>query len=158
MNIANCMKVSVLRQRQFGGENRNRDIAERLFIREETVKVHIKYIMEKLGAPDRAQEESTNGCGSVAAGLKLSRDRLLGSDSHLFPTFGSETQRSPTYTPNSTEVNFERVRQLQAAKIRNAIPKGRSLGFAQAIARPLPRSSPCVRHSQRPDPDQSCRG
>jgi DNA-binding NarL/FixJ family response regulator len=37
------------------GGNRNRDIAERLFISEETVKVHIKHIMEKLGAGDRTQ-------------------------------------------------------------------------------------------------------
>jgi DNA-binding NarL/FixJ family response regulator len=37
------------------GGNRNRDIAERLFISEETVKVHIKHIMEKLGASDRTQ-------------------------------------------------------------------------------------------------------
>ena len=35
------------------GGNRNRDIAERLSISEETVKVHIKHIMEKLGASDR---------------------------------------------------------------------------------------------------------
>src|SRR5207247_10973615 len=35
--------------------NRNRDIAEKLFISEETVKVHIKHIMEKLGAGDRTQ-------------------------------------------------------------------------------------------------------
>src|SRR5438034_3207601 len=35
--------------------NRNRDIAEKLFISEETVKVHIKHIMEKLGASDRTQ-------------------------------------------------------------------------------------------------------
>ncbi|MGA2902329.1 MAG: response regulator transcription factor [Candidatus Korobacteraceae bacterium] len=37
------------------GGNRNRDIADRLFISEETVKVHIKHIMEKLGANDRTQ-------------------------------------------------------------------------------------------------------
>jgi DNA-binding NarL/FixJ family response regulator len=37
------------------GGNRNREIAERLFISEETVKVHIKHIMEKLGASDRTQ-------------------------------------------------------------------------------------------------------
>jgi DNA-binding NarL/FixJ family response regulator len=37
------------------GGNRNRDIAERLFISEETVKVHIRHIMEKLGATDRTQ-------------------------------------------------------------------------------------------------------
>ena len=37
------------------GGNRNRDIAELLFISEETVKVHIKHIMEKLGAADRTQ-------------------------------------------------------------------------------------------------------
>jgi DNA-binding NarL/FixJ family response regulator len=35
------------------GGNRNRDIAERLFIAEQTVKVHVKHIMEKLGAHDR---------------------------------------------------------------------------------------------------------
>jgi DNA-binding NarL/FixJ family response regulator len=37
------------------GGNRNRDIAEKLFISEETVKVHIKHIMDKLGASDRTQ-------------------------------------------------------------------------------------------------------
>jgi DNA-binding NarL/FixJ family response regulator len=37
------------------GGNRNRDIAERLFISEETVKVHIRHVMEKLGASDRTQ-------------------------------------------------------------------------------------------------------
>ena len=35
------------------GGNRNKDIAERLLISEETVKVHVKHIMEKLGASDR---------------------------------------------------------------------------------------------------------
>jgi DNA-binding NarL/FixJ family response regulator len=40
---------------QIAGGNRNRDIAEQLFITEETVKVHIKHIMEKLGAADRTQ-------------------------------------------------------------------------------------------------------
>jgi len=44
------------------GGNRNRDIAEKLFITEETVKVHIKHIMEKLGANDRTQ--------AVAIGLR----------------------------------------------------------------------------------------
>jgi DNA-binding NarL/FixJ family response regulator len=34
---------------------RNRDIAARLFIAEETVKVHVKHIMGKLGANDRTQ-------------------------------------------------------------------------------------------------------
>jgi DNA-binding NarL/FixJ family response regulator len=37
------------------GGNRNRDIGEKLFISEETVKVHLKHIMEKLGASDRTQ-------------------------------------------------------------------------------------------------------
>jgi DNA-binding NarL/FixJ family response regulator len=46
-------EVEVL-QRIAGG-NRNRDTAEQLFISEETVKVHIKHIMEKLGAADRTQ-------------------------------------------------------------------------------------------------------
>jgi DNA-binding NarL/FixJ family response regulator len=35
--------------------NRNRDIADRLFISEGTVKVHIQHIMDKLGASDRTQ-------------------------------------------------------------------------------------------------------
>jgi len=34
---------------------RNREIATRLFISEETVKVHIKHVMGKLGAADRTQ-------------------------------------------------------------------------------------------------------
>ncbi len=37
------------------GGNRNRDIADLLWISEETVKVHIKHIMEKLGANDRTE-------------------------------------------------------------------------------------------------------
>ena len=37
------------------GGNRNRDIAQQLFISEETVKVHVKHIMDKLGATDRTQ-------------------------------------------------------------------------------------------------------
>jgi len=40
---------------QLAGGNRNRDIGEKLFITEETVKVHIKHIMDKLGASDRTQ-------------------------------------------------------------------------------------------------------
>jgi DNA-binding NarL/FixJ family response regulator len=46
-------EIEVLRQIAEG--NRNRDIAEKLFITEETVKVHIKHIMDKLGANDRTQ-------------------------------------------------------------------------------------------------------
>jgi DNA-binding NarL/FixJ family response regulator len=37
------------------GGNRNRDIGEILRISEETVKVHLKHIMDKLGAKDRTQ-------------------------------------------------------------------------------------------------------
>jgi len=37
------------------GGNRNKDIADMLFISEETVKVHVKHIMDKLGARDRTQ-------------------------------------------------------------------------------------------------------
>jgi DNA-binding NarL/FixJ family response regulator len=40
---------------QTAGGNRNRDIADKLFIAEETVKAHMKHIMEKLGASDRTQ-------------------------------------------------------------------------------------------------------
>jgi DNA-binding NarL/FixJ family response regulator len=46
-------EVEVLQH--LAGGNRNRDIAEQLSISEETVKVHIKHIMEKLGASDRTQ-------------------------------------------------------------------------------------------------------
>lgn len=46
-------EVEVLRE--LGGGNRNRDIAQRLFISEETVKVHVKHIMEKLSAKDRTE-------------------------------------------------------------------------------------------------------
>ena len=46
-------EIEVLQQ--MAGGNRNRDIADKLFITEETVKVHIKHIMEKLGASDRTQ-------------------------------------------------------------------------------------------------------
>ena len=46
-------EVEVLRRLAEG--NRNKDIGELLFISEETVKVHIKHIMEKLGATDRTQ-------------------------------------------------------------------------------------------------------
>lgn len=53
-------EIEVLQQVAEG--NRNREIAGRLFITEETVKVHIKHIMEKLGAKDRT--------GAVAIGLR----------------------------------------------------------------------------------------
>jgi DNA-binding NarL/FixJ family response regulator len=46
-------EIDVLKR--IAGGNRNRDIAELLFISEETVKVHVKHIMEKLGASDRTQ-------------------------------------------------------------------------------------------------------
>jgi len=46
-------EIEVLRH--VAGGNRNRDIAEQLFISEETVKVHVKHVMEKLGANDRTQ-------------------------------------------------------------------------------------------------------
>ncbi|HTU02976.1 MAG TPA: response regulator transcription factor [Candidatus Sulfotelmatobacter sp.] len=46
-------EVEVLRYVAAG--NRNREIGERLFIAEETVKVHLKHIMNKLGASDRTQ-------------------------------------------------------------------------------------------------------
>jgi DNA-binding NarL/FixJ family response regulator len=46
-------EIEVLRR--VAGGNRNRHIAEQLFISEETVKVHIKHIMEKLNASDRTQ-------------------------------------------------------------------------------------------------------
>lgn len=44
-------EMEVLRHVAAG--NRNREIGERMFIAEETVKVHLKHIMSKLGANDR---------------------------------------------------------------------------------------------------------
>jgi DNA-binding NarL/FixJ family response regulator len=49
-------EVEVLRHVAAG--DRNKDIAERLSISEETVKVHVKHIMEKLAASDRTQAVS----------------------------------------------------------------------------------------------------
>lgn len=46
-------EVEILQQIAEG--NGNRDIADKLFISEGTVKVHVKHIMEKLGANDRTQ-------------------------------------------------------------------------------------------------------
>jgi DNA-binding NarL/FixJ family response regulator len=46
-------EIEVLRQ--IAGGNRNRDIAQTLFISEQTVKAHISHILEKLGASDRAE-------------------------------------------------------------------------------------------------------
>jgi len=46
-------EIEVLRALAGGGGNR--DIAKSLFISEETVKVHVKHIMEKLGAADRTE-------------------------------------------------------------------------------------------------------
>jgi DNA-binding NarL/FixJ family response regulator len=46
-------EIEVLRKVAQG--SRNRDIAQQLFIAEETVKVHLKHVMDKLGARDRTQ-------------------------------------------------------------------------------------------------------
>ena len=53
-------EIEVLQK--IAGGNRNSDIAALLFISEETVKGHIKHIMEKLGASDRTE--------AVAIGLR----------------------------------------------------------------------------------------
>ena len=49
--LLTAREIEVLQEVAAG--KRNRDIADRLFISEETVKVHVKHIMEKLGARDR---------------------------------------------------------------------------------------------------------
>ena len=41
--------------RLVSGGNRNQDIAKKLFISEETVKIHVRHILEKLNASDRTQ-------------------------------------------------------------------------------------------------------
>ena len=51
--LLSAREVDVLRHVAEG--NRNRDIAGRLFISEQTVKVHLRHIMGKLGANDRTQ-------------------------------------------------------------------------------------------------------
>ncbi len=56
-------EIEVLQQ--IAGGNRNRDIAEKLFISEETVKAHIKHIMEKLGASDRTQAVTIAVCRGI---------------------------------------------------------------------------------------------
>jgi DNA-binding NarL/FixJ family response regulator len=53
---------------RIAGGNRNSDIASLLFISEETVKGHVKHIMEKLGASDRTE--------AVAIGLRRGIIRL----------------------------------------------------------------------------------
>lgn len=61
-------EIEVLKQ--IAGGNRNRDIAEHLFISEETVKAHIKHIMAKLGASDRTQAVSIGVCrGYIELGM-----------------------------------------------------------------------------------------
>ena len=59
-------EVEVLKRIAEG--DRNRDIGEHLAISEETVKVHIKHIMDKLGAKDRTQ--------AVAIGIRRGVIRL----------------------------------------------------------------------------------
>src|SRR5262249_17385365 len=51
--VLTTRELEVLQQVTKG--NRNRDIGEILFISEETVKGHLKNIMDKLGANDRAE-------------------------------------------------------------------------------------------------------
>jgi DNA-binding NarL/FixJ family response regulator len=53
---------------RIAGGNRNSDIASLLFISEETVKGHVKHIMEKLGANDRTE--------AVAIGVRRGIIRL----------------------------------------------------------------------------------
>lgn len=55
MSDANLTDREIEVLKEVANGNRNRTIAEKLFISEETVKVHIKHIMEKLGASDRTQ-------------------------------------------------------------------------------------------------------
>lgn len=54
--------------REIADGDRNRDIAQKFFITEETVKIHIKHIMDKLGASDRTQ--------AVAIGVRRGIIRL----------------------------------------------------------------------------------
>ena len=49
------------------GGNRNRDIAESLSISEETVKVHMKHIMEKLGRPIAPRQSQSPSAGASSS-------------------------------------------------------------------------------------------
>lgn len=50
-DLLTAREIEILRE--IAGGHRNRVIGERLFISEETVKVHVKHLLEKLGAKDR---------------------------------------------------------------------------------------------------------
>lgn len=67
-------EMEVLQQVAAG--NRNRDIAAKLFIAEETVQVHVKHIMGKPGANDRTQSVAIAAAAasySCRAGFSLRR-------------------------------------------------------------------------------------
>ncbi len=74
-------EVEVLRQ--IAGGNRNRDIGETLRISEETVKVHVKHIMDKLGAKDRTQ--------AISIAVRRGNYSAL---TRLFPESGSQTSQN----------------------------------------------------------------
>ena len=76
-------EVDVLRQT--AGGNRNRDIADRLFIAEETVKAHMKHIMEKLGASDRTHAVYDRRPARHYSTIARFRERLPTNRSILWP-------------------------------------------------------------------------
>jgi DNA-binding NarL/FixJ family response regulator len=61
VQLANHFAEDTLTQREvevlrlIAAGNRNRDVADALSISEDTVKVHVKHVMEKLGANDRTE-------------------------------------------------------------------------------------------------------
>ena len=61
VQLANYFAEDVLTPREvevlqlIAAGNRNRDVADALSISEDTVKVHVKHVMEKLGANDRTE-------------------------------------------------------------------------------------------------------
>jgi DNA-binding NarL/FixJ family response regulator len=64
-------EIEVLRQ--IAGGNRNRDIAESLFISEQTVKAHTTHILEKLGASDRTEAVAIGTRRGLSNSEKLNR-------------------------------------------------------------------------------------
>ena len=95
------------------------------------------------------------------AGIRLAREKQ--ANLRVIPTSAAIGESVELAHEFSNRVfrkvgsEFPRFRCPLAPTGPDAIPQGRSLGFGRAIARPLPRSSLCVRDSRRPDRGRSCR-
>ena len=101
-------------------------------------------------------------CVTVVAGLCLAREKQV--NLRVIPMSTPSPSRSdwrmnfPIACFGGSGANSQALGCPLAATGPDAIPQGRSSDFARAIARLLPRSSPCVRDSRRLDRGRSCRG